>query len=147
MKMLAFYVMLFFISPACASNPADSAVAEKAWIEIDPHVLNSKINQAYQSGLGWVKNPRLYVFELFYFDEIKQFTYDYEVDNTESPQAITISLIRDGFLDDSVRGDLQRIHLGRDKGGAWSILSIKKAYRCWRSEVSEKPTYTTKPCP
>lgn len=144
MKTLAFYLMLFFISPACAVSHSATAVEEKAWIEVDPQALNSRINHAYQSGLGWVKSPRLYVFELFYLDEIKAFSYDYEVDNTENPQAITIKLIRDGFLDDSVRGDSHRIHLRSDKNGVWSIHSIKKAHRCWRSKEA---VYTTKACP
>lgn len=136
--------MLFFITPACSSNPADAPVEVKAWNDINPQRLNTKIKQAYQSGQSWVNKPRLYIFNLFYFDELKGFSYDYSVDNTENPQNIIIRVERDGFLDDSLRGDLQHLELQKNKEGEWSILSLKKAHRCWRSEVR---TFTTEACP
>ena len=144
MKILAFCFMLLCFTPACASNSPDTPVEGNTWIEIDPQGLNSQINRAYQLDLGWVKKPQLYVFELFYLDEIKQFSYKFAADNTESPQTIIISLMRDGFLDDSIRGDLQRIELAKNKKGEWNIRSLKKAHRCWRSE---EKVFTTKPCP
>ena len=144
MKLFVLYFMLLVTSSSCASSSIQNPGTIKSWNTVDPKPLNDRIRAAYASGQAWASQPQLYVFNLFYFEEIKSITYDYEVDNTENPQHITIRLIRDGFLDDAVRGDIQRIELNRNKQGEWEIILLQKAHRCWRGE---EQTFTTEPCP
>ena len=103
-----------------------------------------KIQQAYKENLTWVSNPELYVFNLIDLTNLRKIVYEYSADNIESPQKINISIMRDGFLDDSVRGDIQKIKLSKNSNGKWEVITIKKAISCWRTE---KLIYSSKPCP
>lgn len=134
MKWFVFYFILFITSSSCASSTINSTDNVKSWNTVDPTALNEKIKQAYATGKAWARKPQLYVFNIFYFDEIKNISYEYSVDNTESPQNVNIKITRDGFLDDSVRGDIHQMRLNKNKTGQWQILSIKKAHSCWRLE-------------
>ena len=56
----------------------------------------------------------------------------------------TVHVIRDGLLDDSVRGDRWEIALERD-ADAWSIRHVKRAWSCWRGE--DRLRFGTVRCP
>ncbi len=45
---------------------------------------------------------------------------------------VTVTVLRDGFQDDSVRGDWHEFTLTRAANGAWRIDTARRAYRCWR---------------
>ena len=70
--------------------------------------------------------------------------YGSEFDNIESPTKATVTLVRDGFLDDAVRGDIHRILFHKAGDGTWKIVGLKKSQRCWRSN-SDK--YSSDLCP
>jgi hypothetical protein len=59
--------------------------------------------------------------------------------------ATKIVCIRDGFLDDSVRGDWHELDLRRLPDGTWRVNEARIAIRCWRTENTE--VYQDKPCP
>ena len=63
----------------------------------------------------------------------------------ESPTASRVTVLRDGFLDDSVRGDRWDIALERTKAGAWRIVEVKRAWRCRRGMQAEQ--FAAVPCP
>lgn len=46
-------------------------------------------------------------------------------------------------FDDSVRGDIHKMNLIKDKNEKWKVSSIKKTTSCWRSE---ELTYSSKAC-
>lgn len=50
----------------------------------------------------------------------------------EAPSASRVTVIRDGLLDDSVRGDRWEIRLERTQAGVWTIKDVKRAWRCRR---------------
>jgi len=134
-----FFAVLFFVS--CTSN---TSVNVKSWEDVETDTLNNKIEKAYAEGVQWADRPELYVFNLFELSGLRKISYEYSADNIESPRNIEISLVRDGFLDDSVRGDIQRIRLRKNNEGRWEILSIKRAVSCWRNE---EPAYSSEACP
>jgi hypothetical protein len=53
-------------------------------------------------------------------------------EGAESPSAARVTVLRDGLLDDSVRGDRWDVDLERAQAGAWRIKSVKRAWRCRR---------------
>ena len=50
----------------------------------------------------------------------------------EAPSASRVTVLRDGLLDDSVRGDRWDVALERAQSGAWTIKEVKRAWRCRR---------------
>ncbi|GEM_PF-3983151 len=137
--LLFFFTVLFSVS--CTSN---TSVTVKSWEDVETDTFNKKIGKAYDDGLDWVGRPELYVFNLFELSDLKKISYEFSADNIETPVNIEINLIRDGFADDSVRGDIQRIKLRKNNEGRWEIVSIKRAVSCWRNEG---PAYSSEACP
>jgi hypothetical protein len=66
-------------------------------------------------------------------------------EGSEAPTASRVTVLRDGLLDDSVRGERWDIALERTAAGAWSIKEVKRAWRCWRGEQTER--YAATRCP
>ncbi len=56
----------------------------------------------------------------------------------EAPSASRVTVLRDGLLDDSVRGDRWEIALERTAAGAWSIKEVKRAWRCRRGAQTDR---------
>ena len=48
---------------------------------------------------------------------------------------VTVTVVRDGFQDDSMRGDWHEFVLTRAADGAWTVNSAHRAYRCWRGKT------------
>jgi len=53
-------------------------------------------------------------------------------EGSEAPTASRVTVLRDGLLDDSVRGERWDITLQRTAAGVWSIEDVKRAWRCRR---------------
>ena len=60
----------------------------------------------------------------------KQIIYQHN-DSPESADKTTITIIRDGYLDDSVRGERWDIKLQKQSYGKWQTISVTVASRCW----------------
>lgn len=60
----------------------------------------------------------------------KQIIYQYN-DSPESMDKTTVTIIRDGYLDDSVRGERWDIKLQKQSTGKWRTSSVTVASRCW----------------
>lgn len=63
----------------------------------------------------------------------------------EMPTSTRIRVVRDGLLDDAVRGERWDILLDRVATGAWSIREVRRAWRCRRGGHQE--SFATTPCP
>lgn len=144
MKLAPYYIILLFITSSCVSNTHDAIVNVISWEQKETKVLNNKIQKSHEAGLEWVQNPELYIFNLFNLANLKRVSYEYSVDSVENPINIEITLIRDGFLDDSVRGDIHHINLTKNKDGIWEVKSLKRAVSCWREKRFK---YSAEPCP
>ena len=66
-------------------------------------------------------------------------------EGSEAPSASRITVVRDGLLDDSVRGERWDIVLQRTGAGRWRIAEVKRAWRCWRGEPTDR--FATSLCP
>jgi hypothetical protein len=56
----------------------------------------------------------------------------------EAPSASRVTVIRDGLLDDSVRGDRWEVALERTQAGGWTIKEVKRAWRCRRGGAPDR---------
>jgi hypothetical protein len=66
-------------------------------------------------------------------------------EGSEAPSASHITVVRDGLLDDSVRGERWDIVLERTGAGRWRIAEVKRAWRCRRGEPTDR--FATRLCP
>jgi hypothetical protein len=53
-------------------------------------------------------------------------------EGVEAPSASRVTVLRDGLLDDSVRGDRWEVSLTRTPAGVWKITEVQRAWRCRR---------------
>ncbi|MGB2816386.1 MAG: hypothetical protein WBA53_03815 [Burkholderiaceae bacterium] len=65
-------------------------------------------------------------------------------EGSESPTASRVTIVRDGLLDDSVRGQRWDVVLGKAASGKWSIRDVTIAWRCWRGPESD--VFSATPC-
>lgn len=59
-------------------------------------------------------------------------------EGSEMPTASRITVLRDGLLDDSLRGERWDITLARTPAGVWSIREVKRAWRCRRGGDTDR---------
>ena len=66
-------------------------------------------------------------------------------EGSEAPSASRITVLRDGLMDDSVRGVRWDIALEKTTAGVWRIKEVKRAWRCWRGGQMDR--FATAFCP
>jgi len=66
-------------------------------------------------------------------------------DRSESPQASRITVLRDGLMDDAVRGERWDIALEKTAKNVWRIKEVHRSWRCWRGEQTNR--FASKLCP
>jgi hypothetical protein len=66
-------------------------------------------------------------------------------EGSEAPSASRLVVLRDGLLDDSVRGVRWDITLKKTTAGVWSIKEVKRSWRCWRGAQIDRFAATS--CP
>jgi hypothetical protein len=66
-------------------------------------------------------------------------------EGVEGPTASRVIVLRDGLLDDSVRGVRWDIAFQRTKAGSWKIAEVQRAWRCRRG--GEVDRFIAGPCP
>lgn len=64
---------------------------------------------------------------------------------SEAPTASRLTVLRDGLLDDSVRGERWEIALERTTAGGWKIGDVKRAWRCRRGGQTDR--FAAERCP
>jgi hypothetical protein len=66
-------------------------------------------------------------------------------EGSEAPSVTRITVVRDGLMDDSVRGERWDITLERTTASLWRIREVRRAWRCWRGEQLDR--FATVSCP
>jgi hypothetical protein len=66
-------------------------------------------------------------------------------EGSEAPSASRVTVLRDGLLDDSIRGERWDVVLARSDAGTWRITEVRRAWRCWRGAQSRQ--FATDRCP
>jgi hypothetical protein len=65
-------------------------------------------------------------------------------EGSEAPVRSRVTVIRDGLLDDSIRGERWDIVLERRGTGAWAIKEVKRAWSCRRGAGQQR--FATSKC-
>jgi len=109
---------------------------------VDPTAFNRAAEAALADGATWPTEPLALVHEFLYFGwsdrEVTALELKLEPSSAEAPRRITVTAIRDGFLDDRVRGDWQRLELVRRDDGRWEVASCRRAERDWAGEFADR---------
>ena len=149
---ISIIVSLFIIGCSKRRVEAAGSLAEmlqgapESWSIIDANELNARVEEAIAAEESWPRSPLLLVLHLIGGDmDTKSLVIEEVKNRGEGADATKIVCIRDGFLDDSVRGDWHEIDLRRLSDGTWRVQESRVAVRCWRSENTD--VYQGKPCP
>lgn len=55
-----------------------------------------------------------------------------EGENSEFPSKVLVTVIRDGYQDDSLRGEWSELTWQRNSSEIWQISTAKRAFKCYR---------------
>ena len=138
MKILRYICVLAVISACvgCTTIGRDDLAKHdylvKSWKSGVEGQFLTIIENAHASAKNWVQSPELFAQNIMGFSELKEYSILFSADRIEANTQATIFVFRDGFLDDSVRGDLHEFVLEKI-AGRWQLKSAKQAYRCWRA--------------
>jgi hypothetical protein len=129
------------IPPARSSTPrVESYAIERA------DSLNERIAAATRAGERWTHDPVRVALEVS--GESPEFARSldlrYEGNAGERPDSAVVTLVADGYADDSVRGTWVRLRLARQGDDAWRVVEVQRAWRCWRGHHRE--SYSKQPC-
>lgn len=120
-------------------------VKVKSYKTMDILILNNTIEQAIRDGKNWPLSPALVSFNVLGGDEESRvFNFSQQADSIENPSKVTSIQVRDGFPDDSERGDWHKMTLSKQPDNTWRIIEAQKAHGCWRGDAN---TYQAAPCP
>lgn len=144
---IALLLLICFISGCVATGgksvkPYGQLV--KSWEQRSTTALSMIVEDARNNAETWVLSPFLYPQHLFDFSELKDYSIHYSAQGIESNRKSTIIVVRDGFWDDSVRGDIHELVIEKAQD-QWEITSVKRAFRCWRNVDSA--SYSADACP
>jgi hypothetical protein len=146
---MRYLVILLLLAAACAqlplhndSDPMNVSVA--SWKPLDVAPLNQAIEEAVAGGELETSTPLLIVFDLVGGDrEALIFALEQEYNRAEQPDSVRVTVVRDGLLDDSVRGDWHEFRLYRMADGTWRVAQARRAVRCRRPDTGD---YRSGPC-
>jgi hypothetical protein len=131
-------------SSIATSNDAGKPFAKgmvASYISMDTNALNEEI--AKRADISDI--PLKIIIDLLKINsEQKELTIYQLFPSMEEGGSVIVSVIRDGYLDDSVRGEWNEFEMMRNSGQVWEIINAKKAFLCWRLESDQ---YQNKPCP
>ena len=110
----------------------------ESWAAVDIDKLNMRVDEAIIADDLWPNSPLMLMLYLFGGDEDAQSVILEETKNrAEGADVATISYIRDGLIDDSVRADWHEVELRLQPDGTWRISKARVAYRCWRGDNTD----------
>jgi len=101
---------------------------------------NEKIEEAVKKGEAWPRDPILITMNLLMIsnDEARLLVMSKESSPAENPDRTEVTVIRDGLLDDSVRGDWHYFELRKMNDQGWRFTEIRRAFLCRRGIQTEK---------
>ena len=113
------------------SNPLDVVV--ESWEQMDAAPLNARIDEAVKAGASWPESPFEITVELFGSDvDTRSVVLREEKNRAEAADTTVVVAVRDGFLDDSIRGYWEWVMYVRLPDRTWRVHEARRAYRCWR---------------
>ena len=129
-------ICLLLCAVCCAPSSRKTAAdgpRVRSWSLVDVDPLNSHIDDAVTAGEDWPRSALLATLELFGGEsDTRTLSLTVEGNRGEVPDTMIIVMTRDGFLDDSVRGDWHWTALHRKDDFTWRFHEIRRAFRCRR---------------
>lgn len=147
MRSFILAILLLSAGSAAAGNlPELLQSAPESWAAGDVEALNARVAEAVAEDESWPRSPLLLALHLIGGDEDTRSLVIEEVKNRgEGADETKVVCIRDGLLDDSIRGDWWEFDLRRLANGTWRVSGSRSAIRCRRGANTE--AYQGKPCP
>lgn len=139
------FLILFLVTSCATVNKSSLAFPQfevSSWKKISLEEFNKPLKLAQDENKEWAQTPELFPQNLMILTELKNYFISHSANSIEFNKRSTLLIIRDGFLDDSVRGDIHRIVLEKHEE-KWKVVEAEKAIRCWRNEQS---SYSSAPC-
>ena len=116
-----------------------------AFQNLDVKVFNDKIAKAAAANESWVKEPFLVLASITGpFSEMRSRKVEMVSPFADVTESLTVTVIDDGYADDSVRGEKFIFELKLEESGVWTVVSAKKAQVCWQNRGHQD--YSTAPC-
>jgi hypothetical protein len=131
-------VMFFLIIVGCATLQTEGEkplqIPLDSWDLLDVDELNSRISEAEAAQLDWSHSALGTALAMLEYGLDARYVELYlEGNRGEVADTVVIVLGRDGFKDDSIRGDWHRAVLYRTDSGTWRFHEIRRAFRCYRA--------------
>jgi hypothetical protein len=165
-SIIACVFLALALLPSCASNQAPPALEPQAappetsdsgepitpvgavvesWDTLAVVEFNSRIEEAAGQGETWMDDP-VEMVDRFIWGGIggRHIWLEMQGNRLEGPDSTVITLVRDGFADDSIRGDWHKIVLYKLPDGSWRLAEARRAFRCYRGH--QKNSYGRRLC-
>jgi heat shock protein HslJ len=113
--------------------------------EIPFDSMNHRVRTAADRGGSWVQDPIRIALEFRNVTEARIVTIKRVYESGEGPDSAHVTIVEDGYADDSVRGMWTRLAMIKLDDGTWRITEAHTAYRCRRGD--HRDTYAAEPCP
>ncbi len=147
MKLLI--ALLFPVILSCSMIAEDKRPDEfpvVSYNNLEVRNFNLKISAAINNGGKWVYHPLLVIQEYRKIADASFVSILLSNDSVEDPLNSTITVVEEGYLDDSVRGQWFQFHLERENTeSAWKIKEIRQAYLCGR--MTSPKEFSKELCP
>ena len=124
--------------PAMPPEPPSTEARVESWQTLDVDEFNASVDEAVGAGETWADDP-IDVVDRFIWGRLSAYytRLEKQDNRVEAADSTVITLIRDRFADDSVRGDWHRFVLYRLADGAWRLAEARGAFRCYRGHQQE----------
>lgn len=145
---------------AGASTPAGDAprneAASAAAAPVESFILeevgdvNAEIDRAAEAEEDWVLDPVRIALNVIEqgpdaIEERRYLSLTFEGGQDERPGACTVTVVTDGYLDDSMRGEWCRLTIERGDDEQWRVSEFRHAWRCYRGYVDSTGVSHPKP--
>jgi len=142
-------------NPTPAWPPVEPVV--DSFITEDLEDINASIEDAAELGEAWAADPVLIAFGVVESspDAVEERRYlDMKFQADRNGRAGIVTVVTDGYQDDSMRGEWCRFAMHRVEDGTWRVREFRHAWRCYRGISGEHPTtdtqklerFTSEPC-
>jgi hypothetical protein len=137
-RVTTYSVLALLLVTACSSSKQvpvtdPSEIPVESWDLVEVEGFNARIDEAVNAGETWPRDPIIVTSEFIWGGLSAHYTRLEKQDNrVEGADSTVIVIVRDRFLDDSIRGDWHRITLYRLSDMTWRLAEARRAFRCYR---------------
>lgn len=127
--------------PPHADSPQHAAPVVDSFLLEDLEDINAGIQRAADADEDWVADPVRIAMNVVEqgpdaIEERRYLNVIFEGQG-ERPRACTVTVVTDGYQDDSMRGEWCRFAMSRADDGQWRVDEFRHAWRCYRGHVTD----------